>query len=233
MTPMQSTVLFDLDGTLIDTAPDFYRVVNLLLAEEAQPPVSFEFLRSYVSNGARAMVGAAFRLEEEDPDFTRLHQRMLDLYLENIAVDSQLFAGLGECLNWLQSRQIPWGIVTNKPERYTTPLLNQLGLDLTAGTVICPDHVTERKPHPEALYKACTEVGCIPTQSIYVGDHARDIEAGKRAGMHTIAAAYGYLNQGEDAADWQADYLIEQPTELLPLLDSLYKNSTSFVTGPY
>jgi len=233
MTPMHSTVLFDLDGTLVDTAPDFYRVVNLLLAEEARPPVSFERLRSHVSNGARAMVGAAFNLEEGDPDFTRLHQRMLDLYLDNIAVDSQLFAGLAECLHWLQTQQVPWGIVTNKPERYTTPLLNQLGLDQTAGTVICPDHVTERKPHPEALYKACEEVGCTPANSIYVGDHARDIEAGKRAGMRTIAAAYGYLNTGENAADWQADYLIEQPMQLLPLLDSLYKNTSSLDTGQH
>ncbi|MFW1677522.1 HAD-IA family hydrolase [Pontibacter sp. JAM-7] len=225
MTPSNSSVLFDLDGTLIDTAPDFHRVINLLLREEDRAPVSYDFLRTYVSNGARAMVAAAFNLAEDDQKFDKLHQRMLTLYLDNLNQDSKLFEGIAPCLNWLQEQAIPWGIVTNKPEIYTRPLLHSLGLDKTASTVICPDHVTHRKPHPEALFKACQEIDREPRACIYVGDHIRDIEAGKRANMLTIAAGYGYLNANEDPKTWQADYLINSSANLLPLLESLYRDT--------
>lgn len=222
MSTQPASVLFDLDGTLIDTAPDFHWVINALLKEEGRPPVSFEFLRRYVSNGARAMVGAAFQLKEGDSNFTRLHQRMLTIYLEHLDVDSELFPGLKDCLNWLEKNNIPWGIVTNKPELYTTPVMKGLNLDNGASSVICPDHVEHKKPHPEALFLACKQINCDPENSIYVGDHIRDIQAGNRAGMTTIGATYGYLNQDENPADWNADHYIECATELKPLLQSLY-----------
>lgn len=220
-----STVLFDLDGTLIDTAPDFHWVINQLLKEEGKPGVDFEFLRYFVSQGARAMVGAAFALEEGDPEFTRLHQRMLTIYESHLDVDSCLFDGMEASLAWLKERQIPWGIVTNKPELYSNPIVTGLGLTDCA-CLICPDHVQNRKPDPEALFLACQQLDKVPKQAIYVGDHIRDIEAGKRAGMITIAAAYGYLREGEQAEAWQADFQIDTAAELLPLLQSIDSDST-------
>ncbi|WP_299178217.1 HAD-IA family hydrolase [uncultured Neptuniibacter sp.] len=217
-----ASVLFDLDGTLIDTAPDFHWVINQLLQEEGRTRIDFDFLRRYVSNGARAMIAAAFDLEEDDSDFPRLHQRMLEIYLEHLAVDSSLFPGLQDCLHWLQQHEIPWGVVTNKPERFTLPVMQGLAIDEQASSIICPDHVTHKKPHPESLLLACQQINCSPENSIYVGDHLRDIEAGKRAGMITIAATYGYIDEDEDPQTWDADHYISCATELKPLLKSLY-----------
>ena len=216
-----AAVLFDLDGTLIDTAPDFHWVINALLKEEGKPEVSYAFIRQYVSNGARAMVEAAFNFAEGEAEFSRLHARMLDIYLSHLAVNSQLFEGLDTCLAYLEQQQIPWGIVTNKPELYTTPLLDGLGLTKRCSTTICPDHVTHKKPDPEALYLACREINVAPSECIYVGDHIRDIQAGQRAGMTTVAASYGYLDTDEDIQSWQADHIIDDSTALLPLLHSL------------
>ena len=225
---MQNTleaVLFDLDGTLIDTAPDFHWVINALLTEEGRPEVSYTFIRAFVSNGARAMIQAAFNLEEDDSDFPRLHQRMLEIYLGHLAVNSQLFPGLDTCLTWLEEMNIPWGVVTNKPELYTLPVMQGLNLFQKAGCIICPDHVKEKKPHPESLFLACQEIGCTPENSVYVGDHVRDIDAGKNAGMKTIASTYGYLGADEDPMEWQADHYIACATQLQPLLQSIYKQS--------
>ena len=216
-----AAVLFDLDGTLIDTAPDFHWVINELLTQESRPQVSYEFLRQYVSNGARAMVEAAFGYSEGEAEFSRLHQRMLALYSTHLAVDSHLFAGLDECLQRFEEQHIPWGIVTNKPELYTLPLMQGLELDQRCSTIICPDHVQQKKPDPEALYLACKEIQVDPSQCIYVGDHRRDIQAGNSAGMLTIATAYGYIDKDDDIQCWDADYIINDSTDLLPLLNSL------------
>ncbi|WP_415893508.1 HAD family hydrolase [Neptuniibacter sp. PT8_73] len=222
MADKPASVLFDLDGTLIDTAPDFHWVINALLKEEGRDEISYEYLRCHVSHGARAMVGAAFNLKEGEADFDRLHQRMLNIYLEHLDVDSQLFFGMAEFLTWLEEHNIPWGVVTNKPELYTTPVMQGLQLSDSAKSVICPDHVKDKKPNPEALFLACKEIDCDPESSIYIGDHIRDIEAGNRAGMLTIAAEYGYIDQGDDPKNWQADHQISSATELKPLLQSLY-----------
>ena len=222
MSTRPTAILFDLDGTLIDTAPDFHCVINQLLIEEQRPTVSYEFLRHYVSNGARAMVEAAFNATENTTDFDRLHAQMLELYLQHLDVESQLFPGLENCLAWLEELDIPWGVVTNKPELYTTPLMRGLGLINNASCIICPDHVSEKKPHPESLFLACQQINCAPEQAVYVGDHIRDIEAGRRAGMLTIGATYGYLNQQEDPHSWQADHYIDHAAALKPLLQSIY-----------
>ncbi|MEM5534893.1 HAD-IA family hydrolase [Neptuniibacter pectenicola] len=227
MNTRPASVLFDLDGTLIDTAPDFHWVINQLLKEENKAPVSYDYIRHYVSNGARAMVGAAFNLHEDDHAFDYLHQRMLELYLQHLNTQSQLFPGLDDCLIWLEQHNIPWGVVTNKPALYTTPVMLGLGLSKRVSTVICPDHVKNKKPDPEALFLACDEINCPAEQSIYVGDHIRDIEAGNRAGMTTVGATYGYLNDGEDPSTWHADHYITCATKLKPLLQSLYSDLRS------
>ncbi|SEQ85135.1 phosphoglycolate phosphatase [Amphritea atlantica] len=221
---LPEAVLFDLDGTLLDTAPDFHHVINQLLAEQQQPPVSYDFLRGYVSNGARAMVCAAFQTDEHTTDFDALHQRMLELYLQHLDVDTKPFPGIQNLLNWLGENSIPWGIVTNKPECYTTPLMQGLNLQPAAGTVICPDHVREKKPHPEALFLACDELGTTPERSVYIGDHRRDIEAGLNAGMQTIAVSYGYIDSGENIASWNSHYRVDHADEIRPILETLYYN---------
>ncbi|MCV6589006.1 MAG: HAD-IA family hydrolase [Marinobacterium sp.] len=222
MRPALDAVLFDLDGTLLDTAPDFFWTINTLLAEEGRPAMDFPALRAQVSHGARAMVQTAFDLTLDDPAFNQLHPRMLALYEQHLDVDTVLFDGLDALLEVLESASIPWGIVTNKPERYTTPLLNGLGLASRAGSVICPDQVNQRKPDPESLFLACRELKVRPAHCVYVGDHIRDIEAGRRAGMCTIAADYGYIDADDNVSNWQADHIIRHGGELLPLLHSLY-----------
>ncbi|MGB0466399.1 MAG: HAD family hydrolase [Pontibacterium sp.] len=222
MTKQPDAVLFDLDGTLLDTAPDFHWVINQLLTEQDREPVSYAFLRTYVSNGARAMVCAAFDITTDHPDFKKLHQRMLDLYLGHLDVDTVPFTGVSDLLNWLERLEIPWGIATNKPALYTLPVVTGLNLKARAASIICPDHVTERKPHPESLQLACRQIGCEPQNTLYIGDHLRDIECGQRAGMVTIGACYGYIDANTNPRNWGADYYVSCASEIKPLLQSIY-----------
>ncbi|MBV0933419.1 HAD family hydrolase [Marinobacterium weihaiense] len=214
-------VLFDLDGTLLDTARDFHRLVNHMLAQADRPPIAFDSIRTQVSNGARAMVCHAFELSTNDAAFPALHRQLLDDYAEQLLIDSTLFPGMPELLTWLDDNDIPWGIVTNKPARFTLPLLAALGLDASCGSTVCPEDVTQPKPDPEGLLLACQQLGVTPEHSYYVGDHIRDIEAGKAAGMATIAAGWGYLNPGETPQQWHSDHVSEHSAELQPLLHSL------------
>ncbi|UTW14147.1 HAD family hydrolase [Marinobacterium rhizophilum] len=223
-TRLQS-VLFDLDGTLLDTAPDFIWVINRLLAEEQHSALDYEALRAQVSNGANAMVCTAFNLPQNHPRVARLRQRFLDIYLEHLAIETRPFDGIMPLLDWLEGNAIPWGIVTNKPELYTHKLLHRLELHHRAGSIICPEQVRERKPHPESIWLACQELGCAPQNSVYVGDHSRDIEAGQRAGLATIAALYGYIGPDEDPRDWRSDHNVDHADAIKPLLQSLYRLS--------
>lgn len=216
-------VLFDLDGTLLDTAPDFVRCLNQLRAELAMEPLPEALLRRSVSNGARAMIQAGFNLEPGDLDYAGRHSAFLDLYEAEIARETRLFPAMDEVLHWLEVNQIPWGIVTNKPVRFTTPLLAALALDHRCQVVVCPEHVTRRKPHPESMFLACRSLGTDPGASFYVGDHLRDIEAGRQAGMTTIAARYGYIESPEEVVSWQADHVVDSAAELAELLHSLIK----------
>ncbi|GAA0702791.1 HAD-IA family hydrolase [Marinobacterium maritimum] len=220
-----AAVLFDLDGTLLDTARDFHRVINRMLAEAGQAAIDYESLRTQVSNGARAMVCHAFELDTEDADFPRLHQQLLDYYAEQLLVSSSLFPGMTELLEWLEQQDIQWGIVTNKPQRFTLPLLKALELDQRCGSVICPEDVNHAKPDPEGLLLACRQLGVTPEHSLYVGDHVRDIEAGRAARMRTIAAGWGYLNPGETPEEWHSDHISQRSTDLQPLLHSLLQAS--------
>ncbi|MFB2765266.1 MULTISPECIES: HAD family hydrolase [Marinobacter] len=215
---LPSAVLFDLDGTLIDTAPDFIRCLNMLRQQHKLEALPAEHIRRSVSNGARAMIRVGFGLEPEHPDYLERHTAFLDLYEAGVAIETTLFEGMDELLLDLESRSIPWGIVTNKPARFAIPLIEALGLAERCATLICPDHVTERKPHPEPLFLACREIGAEPKQAIYVGDHERDIEAGRNAGMRTIAVRYGYIEQPESVDLWQADIIVDTVSDLAKLL---------------
>lgn len=215
-------VLFDLDGTLFDTAPDFIVVLNQLRAEEQLPPLPGDAIRAVVSNGARALITLGFGLDEGQAGFECLRQRLLELYLNHLAEKTVPFPGIEPLLRQLAASNIAWGIVTNKPLIYTAPLLRAYPHLPAPGAVICPDHVVNRKPHPEPVLLACAQIGCHPQEAIYLGDHERDIVAGRAAGMPTIGCRYGYINGGEDPTDWNADHLVDSAEDIWPLLQQHY-----------
>lgn len=212
-------VLFDLDGTLLDTALDFTDVVNRLLVEESLPTMEYHEVRSAVSHGSKGLIETAFKLSDDDAEFEPLRQRLLDDYIQCLTNKTRLFDGLDELLALLAQKNIGWGIVTNKPELYTAPILE--GLELSPIAAICPDHVSQTKPHPESIELACQHIGCEPCESVVIGDHLRDIEAGKNAGAKTIAAAYGYLHENENAEDWKADYIAHNSRDLISMVEKL------------
>lgn len=215
-------VLFDLDGTLIDTAPDFIHVVNQLLEENQKPPIDAQKIYQTVSDGARALVKLAFAISEEDENFQKLNQRLLDLYAEKIeTTESILYPGINELLMQLETAGIPWGIVTNKPDLYASALIRQLDLNQRCSVLICPDHVENRKPHPESILLACQKLNCNTEKTIYVGDHLRDIQAAKNADVIAVAAAYGYLNEDSKVEEWYADFIVQKSEQIEPLLNML------------
>lgn len=218
---LPQTILFDLDGTLIDTAPDFIRVVNRMRTDARLSELPKDLIRSQVSNGARSLTALAFGDEQNNPHFQQQLNELLNRYLSEVAVDSRLFPGLDSALKRIEQHGIPWGIVTNKPSRFTHPLLQGLQLDQRCAVAICPDDVTHRKPDPEPIYLACERLGVKAKQSVYVGDHARDIEAGRRAGCVTIAAGWGYLNEGEQVEHWLADFNHHRTEDFTDWLDGL------------
>lgn len=213
-----SAVLFDLDGTLIDTAPDFVRVLNRMRITYGLNELPVPHIRCMVSNGARGMVRVGFGLEPDDDGYQQKHTEFLDLYEQGMTIDTCLFEGMNSLLRNLEQRAIPWGIVTNKPVRFAAPVLAALGLAERCGTLICPDHVSQRKPHPEPMFLACKEVNVEPQTAIYVGDHQRDIDAGNNAGMTTIAVRYGYIEKPEEADLWGSHYTVDSVSELAKLL---------------
>lgn len=207
--------LFDLDGTLVDTAPDLADALNGTRANHGLPPLPFEAIRPTVSLGGAAMIQAGFGVVEADARFIPLRDEFLALYRDGVARRSRLFPGMEQVLARLEENGVPWGIVTNKSGWLTTPLAQALGLAARARCIVSGDTVEQPKPHPAPLLHACKLLGCAPPEALYVGDAKRDMEAGRRAGMTTIVAAYGYIEAGEDPADWQADGLIHHPAELL------------------
>lgn len=211
-------VIFDLDGTLIDTADEFVLVVQALRAEHGLAPMAAERIRMTVSNGARALVSLGLGLAEEHPDFESKRLRLLELYSEVLGSAARPYPGIEDLLTEFGNRNIAWGIATNKPRAYTEPLLECLQLAPRPGSVVCPDDVTERKPHPESLFLNCRQLACSPGRTIYIGDHLRDIEAGRRAGMYTIAAAYGYIEPGDDPGSWGASVRADRSTDLQQLI---------------
>ena len=205
-------VLFDLDGTLVDTAPDMVGVLRDLQREENRDAIDYDLARSHVSNGAAGLVSLAFPDIDADVH-ERLRLRYLEKYGEAVCIDSVVFAGLDVLLDELDRISCPWGVVTNKPMRMTDPLLDGLGLASRSACAISGDTLPQRKPDPAPLLLASEQLGVLPPDAIYVGDAARDIEAGRAAGMSTIAAAYGYINH-DDPHSWGADLVVEDTTEL-------------------
>jgi phosphoglycolate phosphatase len=213
-------VLFDLDGTLIDTAPDFVAVLNRQRLAHGREPLPAPRIRAVVSQGARAVVALGFgdRFDVESDEFDALRQEFLRTYLQHIADESRLFPGMDDLLRELEARNVPWGIVTNKQSMFTLPLLEALKLSSRCAVAICPDMVNHGKPHPEPMLKAADAVRARPEACVYVGDHRRDIEAGRNAGMYTVAVRYGYVLEGETADEWGADSTVDSVTELSRLL---------------
>ncbi|MFW2374578.1 MAG: HAD family hydrolase [Gammaproteobacteria bacterium] len=209
-----TTVLFDLDGTLIDTAPDMAHSLNLLLLEQGQAELPYPSIRPVVSNGSVALVKLGFG-EIDDPErMAYLKQRYLDIYQAHLCQHSQLFEGMDELLTHIESRYMNWGVVTNKPGWLTNPLMEQIGLFERAACIVSGDTTQNRKPHPEPMFHACLAAGSEAQQCIYVGDARRDIEAGNNAGMKTLVAMYGYIGDWENTDDWGANGKITQPQEI-------------------
>lgn len=213
-------LLFDLDGTLLDTAPDFITAINAQLKRHGHNPLIGDVVRTSVTHGSIGIIENVYNIKQDHPEFELLKEEFLELYLSKISEKTGLFDGLRQVLDSCEERNIPWGIVTNKPLRYTTPLMADLGLDKQSATTICPDHVANPKPDPEALILACSQIKIAPSDCIYIGDHIRDIQAGKSAGMRTIAAGWGYIEEFENITQWQADWVVEKSTDLNSLLFS-------------
>jgi 2-phosphoglycolate phosphatase len=211
-------VIFDLDGTLVDTATEFVIIVQTLRAEHGLEPMNPERIRASVSNGARRLVTLGLDLPEEAEGFETQRLRLLELYSEVLGTVAKPYPGITDLLAELKQRNIGWGIATNKPRYLTEPLLERLDIRPQPGSVVCPDDVSERKPHPESLLLNCRQLNCTPDQAIFVGDHLRDIEAGKRAGMYTIAAIYGYIEPGDNPHSWGADNHVDKSTDIREMI---------------
>lgn len=212
-------VLFDLDGTLVDTAPDLVAVLNTLLVERGRVRMPYAVARNEVSNGAAGLLKLGFGDLVATDEFETLRRRFLDIYLRDVCVLSKLFIDLDDLFSTVPD--VRWGVVTNKPAIFTDPLLVGLGIHTRWGSVVSGDRLPQRKPHPAPLLLAADELGVPAADCIYIGDAPRDIEAGRAAGMATVAAAFGYIRANEDPLSWGADVVVRQPREIAPVLTTL------------
>ena len=215
------SILFDLDGTLLDTAPDLVAALNATLASRGQQSVSLESARPYVSRGARGLLQRGFGLSPESEDYQVYVDEFLDHYRARLCEQSCLFDGMAGLLDTLDASRCLWGVVTNKMGSLTEPLLEQIGLLDRLHVLVSGDTIAEKKPSPRPLLHACEIAGMQPAETIYVGDDPRDIEAANAAGMVSVAARYGYYDASENPDNWGADLVIERPQELLALLPAL------------
>jgi 2-phosphoglycolate phosphatase len=212
--PIQ-TVLFDLDGTLLDTAPDLANALNAVLRYNNRSPLPFEQIRPAVSHGGRALIELGFKLRPDHPDFAALKRQLLDHYQAHIAEQTTLFPGMSEVLNSIEQRGFNWGVVTNKPAWLTQPLMDALDLSRRAAAIVSGDTLNECKPHPAPLLHACKLAGSEPETCLYVGDAERDIRAGHHAGIPTLVAMFGYLMEEDRPETWGATALIQHPSDIL------------------
>jgi phosphoglycolate phosphatase len=215
MTLRVHAVLFDLDGTLIDSAPDLADTANAMRSARGLEPLPFESLRRMVGAGARGMIGTAFGVAPGDAGFEGLRDEFLQRYAEGLLRRTQVFDAMRPVLDRLEREGLHWGIVTNKAERFTLPVVRGLGLHRRAKAVVAGDTTPHAKPHPEPLLEAARRIGVAPADCVYIGDDLRDVLAGRSAGMATLVAAWGYLGEGEPIASWGADEVIENPAALL------------------
>jgi len=212
-----NTILFDLDGTLIDTAPDLAYALNSLLLENGIDEKPYEQIKPLVAFGGKALVQFGFDCDESHPEFINRHQRILQIYTENIDKYSKTFDGIDVLIDVIKDKNMYWGIVTNKPENLTYLLLDKLSLK--PDVVVCGDTLAYNKPHPAPLLYACAQLSVSPKHCWFIGDDKNDMLAGKNAQIKTIAVTYGYGKVGQD---WDYDYLIEQPSEILELMNGNY-----------
>jgi phosphoglycolate phosphatase len=212
--PPLAAVLLDLDGTLLDTAPDLARALNTLLTEQRLPALAFASIRPHVSNGANAVVRLGFP-DADTTQFETLRARFLDLYRAALVVDTRLFPGFEEVLAQLEAHRIPWGVITNKPRWLTEPLMQQLGLYQRAGCVLSGDSLPVRKPDPLPLLTAAKQLNIEPTRCLYLGDALRDMQAARAANMVALGASFGYIGEHDDVADWPVTAWIDEPLDLL------------------
>lgn len=215
-----SAVLFDLDGTLLDTALDFETAINRVLAEENRPPLPQEDIRACVTHGSLGLITAVFNIDKAHDDFPRLQKSLLTHYKSCLTDRTALFSGLQSSLDFLAAHRVPWGIVTNKPSQYADPIVAKLLPD--SRVLVCPDHVNNAKPDPEGMFLACKKMGVEPQSTLYLGDHLRDIDAGKAAGSTTIAVGWGYVDSPNDHRTWDADYCVDRPQDLQPLFQEIF-----------
>ncbi len=216
---MPDAVLFDLDGTLADTAPDLASALNRLREERGANPLPLEQLRPHVSAGARGLIGVGLGIKPGDDDYIHLQQRFLSIYQEALCVGTRLFDGMAEHLDELDANGIPWGIVTNKSQRFAIPLTEALGLRHRSTCIVCGDSATRPKPHPHPMHLAGAVLGVASSRCVYVGDDERDVIAGRVAGMRTVIAAWGYLGDGKPPSEWGADAIAATPQEIFGLRD--------------
>jgi phosphoglycolate phosphatase len=211
---MIQAVLFDLDGTFADTAPDLCYAVNLMRIARGLPPVPDEKTRPVTSSGARGLLGAGFGITPDHAEYPAMRDEFLNLYQAHLCRETRLFDGMAALVDALEARAMTWGIVTNKAERFALPLMKLLGYGARAACIIGGDTTGKLKPHPEPLYTAARAISIATSACVYVGDDERDVQAGRAAGMKTIAVRYGYLN-GSDPATWGADAVIDHPQDVL------------------
>lgn len=208
---MVEAVFFDLDGTFADTAPDLGYALNLLREQRGLPQLPQETIRPYASHGARGLLEIGLGLTPDDPDFGAARLEFLVFYERYLCHYTRLFSGIAELLDGLEQRGIAWGVVTNKPARYTDPLMESFGLGKRAACIVSGDTCANAKPHPEPLLLAARQAGLEPAKCLYVGDAERDIAAARAAGMPALVASYGYLGESDRPQEWRADGIIDTP----------------------
>ena len=217
---MINTILFDLDGTLVDTAPDLGHALNLQLNRHGKPALSDAAIRPFASHGSRGLLGLGFGITPQDDSFIAMRDEYLSIYDRVFTRSPVLLDGIAELLQGIENAGLKWGIVTNKPRRFTQPLVKSMGLDKRAACVVSGDDAPQPKPSPATLLLACEEVDTKPENCIYLGDAERDIQAGKAAGMKTVVALFGYIDVTDKPYEWGADALIEKPMDLLSLINA-------------
>ncbi|RRQ24221.1 HAD family hydrolase [Guyparkeria sp. SCN-R1] len=218
-------ILFDLDGTLLDTAPDMAAALNRVRAEQGLEPMPFDEIRPHVSNGARGLLGIGLGITPEHDSYDGLRERFLALYAEDLAVHTCLFPGLEALVDSLEQRALPWGVVTNKPGELTRRLLE--ALEITPAVVVCGDDLKRAKPHPDPLLFAAGKLRLSPNTIWYIGDHERDIIAGNAAHMPTVAGRWGYLDGERPIETWGATVVIDRPEDIAILLTRSAENAAS------
>ena len=217
----KTALLFDLDGTVFDTAPEFLHCMNIILEQHRRPPITLPALREQVSNGGNAMVKLGFGVEPSDPSFGAIKEAFLTTYQQHLGTKCQPFDGMMALFDHLDTQHIPWAVVTNKPSQFAFPTLEQFGLKPRAHAIVCADQVSQPKPSAEPLLAACKQLQIEPQHCWYIGDALIDVRASKAANMPVAIAKYGYFPKGTDIDSWNADFYFEHPTELIPHVNQL------------